>query len=255
TRPLMTSKGEPFSIGAVLDARTGRVMAAPLTSLPVRQNGGGILALTSLKFNPDLPPPPLGPGINPAAMSAYDKQQLLERWVLRATDLDREAIRKERAAEEAGRPPARARDRTGVVAATPRPPPAWAPPPPPPALPEGLVGAYNVPNTPPLFGDTQVGFLSRYVPAEDPKYSEKLRHEARAVNKEANAKLEAAVKAAPGFHWRRYDLRTGRPTGDLVRLGPVPPAFDPAKTPVAAAMTHDGGRLAPGGPAHPARGG
>jgi len=121
---LMTPKGRPFSTAAVVDARTGKMLAL-IASLVLRRDGTGFLALSSLKFNPDLPLPP---GSKLEQLSDYDKQRLLETRVIHVEKFDDELIGSEVAAQSTELlPPARPGDRTGLVAATPNPPQAWNP--------------------------------------------------------------------------------------------------------------------------------
>jgi hypothetical protein len=246
---VMTPQGRPFSTAAVIDVRTGKVLV-PITSRPLRRNGEGILTVSSLKFTPEVPLPPL-PGIKLENLSDFDKQRLRERWVTLVAAVDAEAIRSEQAAQAADLvlPPARPGDRAGVASTKPAPPAEWKGPAAPPRAVEGLIGAYNVPNTPPLFGDAHVSFITGFVPPEDPKEQEKLRFAARTGNK-ADKKLKAAAaKAVPGVHWLRYDLRTGRLIEPNIVLGPHKAftprgALDAADVPLAVAMTRDGTRLA-----------
>jgi hypothetical protein len=248
-KELMTPKGRPFSTAAVIDVRTGAVVA-PITSRPLRRNGEGIVTLSSLKFEQDLPLPEL-PGIKLDALSDNDKQRLREAWVVRVAAMDSEAIRKGLAAQsDVGLPPARPGDRTGLAVSSPSPPKEWKPPARPAQAAEKLIGAYNVPNTAPMYGEAHVGFLAGYLLPDDPKETEKLRFEARAGKKAAIDKLNAAAaKAVPGIYWLRYDLRTGRLLDPPVRLGSHKAfspggVFDPSAAPLAAGMTHDGTRLA-----------
>src|SRR5262249_42724781 len=152
-----------------------------------------------------------------------------ERWVTLVAAVDTEAVRKEQAAQtggDLGLPAALPGDRGGV-AATKAAPPAQGEAPAVPRPAHGNIRAHNVPNTPTPFGHAPVGFLSSYVPAEDPKELERLRFAARTGNAADKKLKEAVAKAVPGVHWLRYDLRTGRLIEPSVVLGPVK-AFMPS---------------------------
>lgn len=253
---LTAAQGSVFSTGAVVETRTGNVLS-PIGWRPIRRNGDGVLAMTNLKANPDLPPPPwFDP--NSEFLTEFDKQHLLETRIVKSAEFDRDTIRAQlaTAATETVRPLPQPGDREGLVAVQPTPPASWTSPPGLPAPPEGLIGAYNVPNTRPLFGDTYVGFVNSYIPPEDPELVEQLRFKARSGDQQAAEELSAMVPSTRGVVWLRYDLRTGRPEApvDLGSLGASETqSIDFARTPVAAAMTRDGARLALRDPSDMAR--
>jgi hypothetical protein len=256
-KELRAPAGLPYYTAAVVDARNGAVLA-PLPLFPLRRSGDGVLALNAMKFTPQLPPPFY---VNQKTLSDDQKIRLGESRVLYVASLDREAIRRQQAAQprDAARPSARPGDRAGLAGVKPAPPPAWTRPPAPPPPVAGLVGAFHVPNSPPLFGDVLVGFVSSYRELNDGKLIESLRPKAQTGNGEAAKQLYAAYKSAVGVHWHRYDLRTGKPAGPVIELWPwaTSPvtgiAYDFGTAPSAAAMTRDGDRLALRDPADAAR--
>jgi hypothetical protein len=257
-KTLREPAGLPYYTAAVVDTRNGAVLA-PLALLPLRRSGDGVFALNAVKFAPPLPLPPSLAGQK--TLSADQKLRLADARVLYVASLDREAIRRQQAAQphDAARPPARPGNRTGLAAGKPAPPSAWSRPPAPPEPVAGLVGAFHVPNSPPLFGDAVVGFVSSYRRLNDGKLIESLRPKAQTGNGEAAKQLDAAYKFPSGVHWHRYDLRTGKPAGPVVELwtwatSPLTGAvYDFGTAPAAAAMTRDGSRLALRDPADAAR--
>ena len=245
---LTTQAGPPFTTGAVVDARTGKAIV-PIPSLPFRRNGTGVVALSDYKRNPEAPDPYwFKPGIVPG----LDKSSYRDHWLIKVEPLDREAIQKGRTGGESLQPTAKPGDRADLASKKPEPPAQWTSPPAAPEPPSGLIGAYNVPGTPPLFGDVHVGFLANYMPPEDPALLDKLRFEARMAGqkgKAANEQLLAMTPKIQGPLWLRYDMRTGKLVDPPIQLGPMnsaiagqAPPFD--KEPVAAAMTRDASKLA-----------